>query len=177
MATHDISLKGNQRPKFPDRCVGCELEHPGHLAKIAVLGSRSTVSWAWDAVDVASGGSGATSTMTRVHVEVPCCPKCARALERRHAWKTFLTYASGLGGAAVAILLGIKGTSWGIPKSINSFVAGIACVAVVALPVIWEFKSPPAFTITPHESHVLYEFRSARCAQEFAALNPPAAAS
>lgn len=172
MATFDIPLQGNRRPQFPDVCVGCDLEHPQHDAHISVLGSRSTLSWAIDATLLATG-TVIQGTNVSLKLAVPCCPTCAKQLERRHFWKTILTYVSGFLGAGAAVGVILAGTSrhWGSGLTVT--LGLLALLLIVSAPVIWEMVSPPAFTVTPLENQVTYEFRSEKCASIFRALNRP----
>ncbi len=175
MATHDIKLPSGQRPQFPDRCVGCERPQPGHLAKIAVTGSRSTLGWTTDAALLAATGETVQGTNTRVKLAVPCCPGCARALERRHFWKTVMLYASGILGAAACIAVILWASAHGFSSGMGAFFGIVVLLTLLALPVVYELKHPPAFTVTPLEGHVTYEFVSALCAEEFVRANDPAA--
>jgi hypothetical protein len=158
MATHDVTLRSGAKPQFPDRCVGCELEHPGSAATVSVTGAGVRPSLLETALDAAP-----RSGNVRITVEVPACPKCARSLEIRHGWKTFWLYFSALGGVAVMIVLAGLGFVW------PGIILMLACIAA---PVIWELRSPPAFTITPIGERVIYEFRSELCAKEFQEKNP-----
>ena len=176
MPTHDIKLPGNKRPQWPDRCVCCETEHPGHKAKIAVTGSRSTLGWTMEAADLAIGDTGIQGTNVRVKIEVPCCAKCAVALERRHLWKTVALYASGILGAAACFGIIVWGNAHGLSSRLTTFLGVVALLALVVAPVVYELRNPPAFTITPLEGRVTYEFASALCAEEFARANEDAAA-
>lgn len=176
MPTHDVTLPGSTRPQWPDRCVCCEKPQPGHKARIAVTGSRSALGWATDATLIAATGSTVQGSNVRVKIEVPCCAKCAPALERRHLWKTVALYASGLLGAAACIGIIIWGNRHGLSSRLTTFLGIVALLALVAAPVIYELKCPPAFTITPLEGRITYEFVSAVCAEEFARANTDAAA-
>lgn len=158
MSTFDIKLPAILRPKFPDRCVGCEAEHPGRTATIKVAGPGGLFSWEEEAVF----GFYDTSIKT-VKLEIPACPGCAAALERRHFWKSVALYLSGFGAAAAMVVL--------IVLHLPTWLAIAAGLLVLLLPVIWELKYPPAFTITPLYDTVNYEFRSSRCAHEFMELN------
>jgi hypothetical protein len=172
MGTYDIVLPNDQRPQFPAICVGCEMENPRDLAKIAVTGSGgSGVSWTMDAATLAAGMGPIQGSNLRVKLQVPCCPKCARILERRHFWKSSLLYISGFGGAVAALAIIIKGKALHIPGALVPYVGGAAAVVVVLLPVIWELKWPPGFTITPMAGGISYEFRSKKCAERFAQMN------
>ena len=170
MATHDITLPGSQRPAWPDLCVGCEMPQPGHKARISVTGSRSTHGWGMEAAMLATGATP-RGTNVNVKVHVPCCVKCAAALERRHFWKTVALYASGILGAVacLAVILGTSGQ--GMSSGVSAALGIAVLLAVLAVPVIYEMKHPPAFTITPLEGRVTYEFVSAKCAEAFAKAN------
>ncbi len=162
MPTHDIALPAARRPVFPRRCVVCDAADPGHLATVSVLGaSAAGAAETTLLAKVAAGGNA------RTRISVPACRPCARRLERRHLVKSFATYASGLGCAAiVAVSVFVWGSVW----------LGLALgLAALIAPVAWEMLDPPAFTITPRGDTVLYEFRSAACAREFAAANAAAA--
>lgn len=167
MPTHDIALPAARRPVFPRRCVVCDAADPGHLAAISVLGATSSpgLTAAAEATllgRLSAGGNG------RTRLSVPACRPCARRLEGRHLVKSFATYASGLGCAAI---VAVSVFVW------NSVWLGVALgLAVLIAPVAWEMIHPPAFTITPRGDTVLYEFRSAICAREFKAANAAAMA-
>lgn len=171
MATHDIQLRGKQRPQFPDLCVGCEKEHPQHTTEIVVTGSQATLGWTLDTALLATG-TAIQGTNMRVRVRVPACPACAAALDRRHFWKTILLYASGLTGAAAALAIIVLGARWGLSSGVTVFLGLLGLLAFICAPVIWELLDPPAFTITPSNGEVTYEFRSEKCANIFRALNP-----
>lgn len=164
MPTHDITLSGNIRAVFPPRCVCCELENPSSTASISVTGSGTSPGMAETVLDAATGATTRHSNL-RVTVNPPACPQCAKSLQARHFWKTFWLYAGALGGVAVmAVILTFTGSVW----------LGMLGIAVGVLgPVIWELKDPPAFTITPANGKVTYEFRSEKCATEFAQRNLP----
>ena len=170
MATHDVRLPAHQRPQFPDRCVGCEKPAPGRQATIAVTGARSTLGWTLDTALLAAG-QPVQGTNVRVKVAVPCCEACARPLERRHFWKTVALYASGLLGAAACIGFIVWANGRGWSTNLSVVLAMVILLGVLALPVIYELKYPPAFTITPLQETLTYEFRSALCAREFACAN------
>ena len=171
MATHDITLQGSRRPVWPDRCVCCEAPQPGGIARIAVTGSRSTLGWTTDTAILAATGSALQGTNVRVKIEVPCCAKCGPALERRHFWKTVALYASGILGAAACIGIIVWSNSHGMSSGVSTTLGIAALLAILAAPVVYELKRPPAFTITPLEGRVTYEFVSALCAEEFARTN------
>jgi hypothetical protein len=174
MPTHDITLPGSQRPEWPDRCVCCETPQPGHTARIAVTGSSSTFGWTTDTALLAAG-QPVQGTNRRVQITVPCCARCAPPLQRRHFWKTVALYASGLLGAAVCLVVIVWAIAHGLSVGWGAFLGLLALLAFVAMPVAYEFKWPPAFTITPLEDRVTYEFVSAVCAEEFARANDPSA--
>jgi hypothetical protein len=110
-----------------------------------------------------------------VRLQVPACPKCASALERRHFWKTVFLYVSGFGSVGVLVGIYAIGDSLGLPSALNTTLGVVGLLATVAAPVIWEFMHPPGFTITPTENRVIYEFARQECAEAFAAANniPP----
>lgn len=170
MATFDVSFRGTVPPQFPDFCVGCEREHPQHTARIAVLGARSTLGWAVD-TSLLAAGQPIQGTNVSVQLEIPCCRACTPALARHHFWKKILVYASGLGAAAAMIGLIVFGNARGWPQGLTVTLALLACLAVVAAPVVWEYRNPPAFTVTPRDGDTIFEFRSAKCADIFRALN------
>ncbi len=171
MASHDISLRGNQRPRFPDLCVSCERERPGHYARFGVTGSQDTLGWTLDAAALATTGAVLQGTNVRVQMQVPCCANCSPALERRHTMKTVALYVSGALGAVVMVLVIIFGNSQHWPSGITVTLAIALLLAVLLVPVVWELRDPPSFTITPLGNSVNYEFKSEKCAKLFRALN------
>lgn len=173
MATHDIKLPGRQRPRFPGRCVSCERPRPGDFARIAVTGSQSALGWTTDAALLSATGSAVQGTNVRVKLEVPACPGCARRLERRHFWKTVMLYASGLLGAAALMAVILWANGQGLSRGMGTFLGIVALLTIVAAPVVYELKHPPAFTVTPLDGQVTYEFASALCAEEFTHANTP----
>ncbi len=163
MATYDVSLLNNARPVFPPRCVCCELEHPGSTATITVTGAGEAPGWTESILDAATGSTPRRSN-TRVTVKPPACPQCAKNLERRHFWKTFWLYIGALGGVAVGFVAMTFITS-------SVWILLVPIAIGVLTPVIYEMKYPPAFTITPANGNVTYEFRSEKCYNEFTKLN------
>lgn len=170
MSTFDVPFRSEVPPQFPDLCVGCEREHPQHTARISVIGARSTFGWAIDTTLLVAG-QPVQGTNVTVELQVPCCPQCAPALARHHTLKKIFLYVSGLGAAAVMVALIALGSSRGWPQGLTVTLALLACLACLALPVIWEMRRPPAFTLTPRSDDVVFEFRSEKCAAIFRALN------
>lgn len=164
MATHDVTLPGSTRALFPPRCVVCEREHPGHETEVTVTGADPGPVLT-DAALQAMGQQALQGTNLRFTVRVPACPGCARGLRWRHFLKAAALYGGALGGV-VWLVLAIM---WW-----DSKVLGILGLIVgIAEPVLWELFRPPPFTTTPAHGKVTYEFRSERCAREFADLNAP----
>ena len=160
MPTHDVKLPAVLRPQFSDRCVECEKMQPGHQAPIKVLGPASIFTWTEGAI-LGWHDPG----LKNVTLEVPACPPCAAFLVRRHLWKKIWQYLSGFGAAAAMVGL--------IVLHVPTWLAITAGLGILLAPVIWELMSPPAFTITPLQDVVTYEFRSAVCAHEFMEKNLP----
>lgn len=170
MPTYDIPFRGSVPPQFPDLCVGCEREHPQHVAHISCTGARSTFGWAVDATLLAASHVVQGTNVT-VKMDVPCCAQCAPALQRHHFWKKVLLYVSGFGGALALLGVVVFGSSHGWSSGLTVTLGLIALLAVVAAPVVWEMRYPPAFTLTPRDGDVVFEFRSEKCAGIFQALN------
>ncbi len=97
-----------------------------------------------------------------VKVHVPCCVKCAAALERRHFWKAVALYASGILGAVACLAVILWTSGQGMSSGAGAALGIAALLAVLAVPVVYEMKHPPAFTTTPLEGRVTYEFVSAK---------------
>lgn len=169
--TYDITLPGNQRPQWPDLCMACGTPHPGSLASISCVGSQSAFGWKVDALDMVTTGTTQRSSNVRVNLQVPACPKCAAALERRHFWKTVFLYVSGFGSVGALVVVIAIGDQLGFPSGVNVTLGVAGLLATVAAPVIWEFRHPPGFTITPAGDRVIYEFARKECADAFAAQN------
>lgn len=174
MKTHDISLPGSRRPRWPDRCVCCEKEHPGHKAKIGVTGASSSLGWAKQGTLVSTAASLGGSGNIRVKLEVPCCESCAPALERRHCWRTVLLYVTGILGAAASVAVMMVCMIAGLHGALTGILSIGALLGTLALPIAYDFLRPPPFTITPCSGRITYEFLSARCAEEFARANDTA---
>lgn len=124
-----------------------------------------------DAVDLATSGSTLPGGNIRVKLQPPACPQCATALERRHFWKKFLLYLSGFVGAAACVGIIYFGNQLGLPTGVNATFGVGALLAILLVPVIWEMKHPPGFTMTPSEDRVIYEFARKECAEAFALQN------
>jgi hypothetical protein len=71
MASHDVTLAINQRPKFSKRCVVCEQENPTATANVKILGATSAHSWGSYMLDVTLGISPTPSSNRIVTLLVP----------------------------------------------------------------------------------------------------------
>jgi hypothetical protein len=151
--------------------MACAAPHPGGFASISCVGSQSAFGWKVEALDLVTSGTTPRASNVRVSLEVPACPKCAAALERRHFWKTVFLYVSGFGSVGVLVGVIAIGDQLGFPSGVNVTLGVAGLLATVAAPVIWEFRHPPGFTITPTGDRVIYEFALNECAEAFASQN------
>lgn len=160
--SHDVPLPISQPPRFPDRCIVCEAPGPGGKATVRFLGDHRTQSWGMDLIDMAAGITPGSSGVQMVTLEPPACPRCARQASRKSLAIVVAKYVGALAGVAGFVALAAIG--W-------IYVGFVPLAAGLILPVVWELTNPPPLGATMTGDRVIYEFRSARCAQEFAALN------
>lgn len=149
----DINLPKDQVPVWPDRCVCCRAESPGHRTKFWTF----AIGW-WTIVFLSYGGIFVA--------RVPACKSCARKLQwgRAVRWILWAIIAGAAAIGAVWILRHYNG-----PMRIYLGV-GIACLATLPL-FFLEAMFPPAFDMTSYAKTVDYEFRDDMYAAEFEMLN------
>jgi hypothetical protein len=150
---HEVQLSKTRVPVWPDRCIVCERESPGHRVpfntyKITAL---STI--------LMSFGD-------RERLTIPACVPCGRRL----VWgaRARMVLAFVLCGAAFYALKGVFGLPAGIWRT--PAMIGYALVGIVPS-VVLSFVMPPAFDVTSFEKSIDYEFKSKAYAAAFAALN------
>jgi len=161
--THDIKLPYRQTPRFPPRCVVCEAPNPGAIAEVGIVIAVQTRGLGGELVDMAFGGdTNNASNNIRIILKPAACPRCKPGLQRYHLWKQIWQYLGPLLGVAVMGLCLYKHLT---------FLAVVAVLAGVVLPVAYELRFPAAISATGGFRAVIYEFRSQRCAEEFAQLN------
>jgi len=160
--THDIPLPYGQQPKFPPRCVVCETPNPGTIAKITVIIAVQTQGLGADLVDMAIGDASRASKNIKVTLEPAACQGCKSSLQHYHLWKQIWQYLGPLLGVALFAFCAVKNLS---------FLGVVALMAGIIVPVAYEMVFPAALSATGSGRTVIYEFKSQRCAQEFAELN------
>jgi hypothetical protein len=162
MASHDVTLAINQRPKFSNRCVVCEQENPTATANVKILGATSAHSWESDVVDLTLGINPTPRSNSIVTLLVPACPRCAKKLSSWHILLITAKYLGALLGVAIGGFFLFKGLS---------FLFWVALLLGIVLPVIYELLYPPSLGATVKGNQIIYEFQSLTCAEEFAQLN------
>lgn len=152
--SHDVTRPKTQACVFPERCVACGREKPGHALRVGLgsIGWYTLVFWV-------SGKS--------FEVEVPACPSCARTMRRQRLLRRALTWGFAIAGVAIAVHVlrsdGGRAKTW--------LAMGVALAAMAPL-ALWETFSAPAFDLFVGDKNVDYQFLDEALAQEFDALNP-----
>ncbi len=150
--SHDVHLSRNQVPVYPTRCVVCSKDSPeAHLAISAWEGYWWTF-----------------SAKTRAFASPPACSAC-RDHFRRSRLARFLIALAIMAVALIVIRVLIPDGWTRRERRLASF--GIGAVAVVAWILVY-FIRPLAFALSqPAKNSVVYEFKNAEFAHEFARLN------
>jgi len=137
--------------RFADLCVACERTAPGHAARLVTRDARYQLAlWAgWHTL------------------RVPACRRCALRLHLRRWWTFARTLLVGVAGMAFGLLV--------LLPRLSGLATGLSVLALIALSFLALFfvdrRFPPAFNMDLRGALIDYEFRSASCAERFAALN------
>jgi hypothetical protein len=151
--SHDVKLPRTAKLRWPDRCVVCDRESPGHRFGFA----SHRITW-FSSVTMTFG--------ERERSYVPACKACSTRLRVEVVVRAVLTLIVAL--AIVYLLLRVFGRPSGIWGQLT--LVGYAALGVVPRVVASVFFPLP-FDVTPYTENIVYEFRSQRLAEEFAALN------
>ena len=148
----DVRLPNEQAPSWPEACVSCERSARGRTFELPA----AKLTWK-TLLGLGAGGPKITH---------PLCNGC-RTRFRVARWVTSIAgyVAAGL-GAALGIVL-FPGHEGLMTYVVYGGMALAGYVPVAA----WEILRPPAFNATAGPKRTTYEFRSARYAERFAALN------
>ena len=155
----DVKLRRDYVPKFPDRCIACSQDAPGHLLRVSThtIGLMTLVTLHWG---------------SRFSAKVPVCRSCARAW-RLQAWlRRVVTWTFAIVGVAVAfrVLSSYRGV---FRRWIATGIAVACCLPLI----LWQTFFSPLVDLTAFAETVDYEFRDRDYADEFAALNEEAVLS
>jgi hypothetical protein len=160
--THDITLPYQQIPRFPHRCVVCETPDPDAIAQVKVVIAIQRQGLAGDLVDTIIDAPNAGSRNVTITLKPAVHQRCKGSLMQYHFWKQIWQYLGPFLGVALFVLCIIKNLT---------FLSVVALIAGIILPIVYELVFPGAVSATGSGGNVIYEFRSALCAQEFAQLN------
>jgi hypothetical protein len=150
--SNDVKLPKEHKPLFPDRCVACGRAAPGDSIRIGT----DAIGW-WTPVLWLPGA--------RFSVDIPACGACRRAMSRQR-WLRLAVC-----GVFIAVGTGLAHWTLGSFRGIKRW-AGMGITLLCLVPwFAWEIFSPPTIGLTAYSNAVVYEFRDASYAEEFAALN------
>ena len=152
---HDISLRIGAKPRFPDRCVVCGRESPGHHMEVRDYEFKWWMTFFW------------WMHWSRAYsVVAPICPACHRKY-RREVWiRRIITWAY----IAVACVVAFPMFEM-FPRWIRKY-AAMGVVLVLFLPfAIVSVVYPLPFEVEVDGKNVEFKFRRADYAEEFAELN------
>ena len=149
----EVNLPRDQKPVWPDRCLYCRAESPGHKTKFW------TFAIGWWTVVLLSFGSIFVA-------RVPACRSCARQMQLRRTvrWVVTTLIAAAAAIGAIWVLKSYTG-----PARIYLGV-GIACIGILPFYFI-EVLFPPVFDMTCFAKTVDYGFKDGMYALEFEMLN------
>jgi hypothetical protein len=153
---HGARLAGSVTPKFPDRCVLCGADQPGHAARFFASGFGVFFFVLW----LQEG---------KKSVVAPACPGCA--LGARIG--SLLRFAVSAAAAALGAWLLFRVVPHA--RAVDHFKAlGVVLAAIVPI-LVWDQLFPAGFCMRRDtaDGDVDYRFRSAADAAEFRALNLP----
>jgi len=147
--TLSLTLPREVAPVFPDWCIVCGREHPDHRASLFAAEMRRGHSFF----------SGSYS------LQVPCCTGCAFSLHARRiisGWAPLLIVICGL-----ALFVAIEPKT----KSAGPIAWFTGAFGIIAF-VVWRVAFPPLFSVEPHDTFIVYEFRDVAMAEGFRRVNP-----
>ena len=151
----DVNLPRDYKPNWPDRCVVCRAEGPGHRTKIWTF----AIGW-WTIVLLTFGAIFVA--------RVPACPACAKKLHTQRLIRLVVCIFFCVAGVAFAIWL--LGNYTGPFR--HYLAVGIALVGISPF-ILYEIVVPLAFDMTCFRKTVDYEFKDEMYALEFEMLNHP----
>ncbi len=154
--SYDINLRRDHLARWPDRCVCCGAEKPGHVVRLFTL----SIGW-WTLMFWSFG--------TLFSARVPACRSCGRRLQVKRVLKVLLTGLIAFAGVAVAFQ--IMGSYQGPLKKWLAFLVTLVCISPYLL---WDVFFPPVFDMTCYSKTVDYEFRDSDYAFEFHMMNEDA---
>lgn len=149
----DVKLPKTQVPVWPDRCVVCERERPGHHI-------------AFHTFKITAISTVLMSFGDREKLLIPACVACGRRLVWGARGRMVLAIAlCGIVAYSLKTFVGLPSGFWRTPSMLGYALLGL-------LPgVAYATFLPPAFDVTSFEKSIDYEFKSRAYATEFAALN------
>jgi hypothetical protein len=149
----DVKLAKTQQPVFPDRCIACGQEQPGNTIRVCT----NAVGW-WTIALWTFG--------PRFCVDVPACGGCRHKMVQQRWTRRIITWGLAFIGAAVAMSV----LQWYQGPLKRWLTVGIAFVSISPW-FLWQAIFPPPIDLTAYTETVVYEFRNAVYAEEFASLN------
>lgn len=155
----DVTLPIDRRPEWPSRCVRCGHDEPTDVFRFRAsrVGLDQLVT-----LHFALG--------SRPNVEVPACPVCTRALRQARLLRRLLTGPLYL-IVTVAVLYAVDQLGWLPHGPFRRWaMAGIGLAGISPI-FSWDLLHPSTVDATARHGKLVYEFRDANFARDFAELN------
>lgn len=152
--SHDVRLRRATEVVFPDECVVCGAEGPGHATRVF---TRETFN-----------GLMGIGREGDPFVDVPSCPRCSRKI------RAGAGVSLGVGFVSANLMYFFVADPYLLEPSegLWHWFAWLATPFVCVLPwVLWRVCFPPAFSIDTDDAWVEFEFRKAAYAEAFERLN------
>jgi hypothetical protein len=159
-ATYEIKLPRSRAPRFPDRCVVCDKEHPDSKLTLSARAFAWWMAFVWWAAML--------SWFKGFQCAIPACAGCARKFMRQYRMRFVIEAVLVLAAIALAIYL-----VHDLPRVWRKW-AGIGSALLILMPMfVWQALWPMRVQIDTDGSTVEYQFTDAEYANEFKAMNKP----
>jgi hypothetical protein len=150
--------KTDQPPEYPDRCLGCGIDHPD--ATYEIVSKRRGPAWRILHWALSHGAK----------IRVPLCGQCESRLRKRRIVSA-IAFRGILYGTFLPLVF-----VFGVPGQViqRCLLVVIAIGGMhVLLPfwIRWEDRHPIPFDVSDYRSRMEFEFTNGQLAEQFSALN------
>lgn len=152
--SRDVILHKIQKPKFPDQCVLCQMEHPDSTYCAYSYEQKSWLRRLFSKNELTYS------------IEIPACSSCKEHIHRQWWFRVCVFAIFIVAGMAAGFYL----LQWYKGPFRKWFIGGIVLLFIIPV-FLWETIWPKVINVNIRPDKVIYEFQNHEYAEKFLELN------